>query len=234
MCASPFPFNHYHLFKKSFNLFKRSPLFSQKSVVTETIIKEKNRCTARMVLFTFKELFDLVLMTVVLGYIFLPSIQRPRAITEMFNTRALNWQDFRFAILVTAPAVVLHELMHKFAALFLGLAATFHASYFGLGLGILLRLVQSPFIVFVPGYVSISAAPPLASAFTAFMGPLTNLLLFCIATLMLKHAKKLKRNHALMLALTKQINLFLFLFNMIPIPPFDGFHVANGLFQTFF
>jgi Zn-dependent protease len=187
-----------------------------------------------MVLFTLRELFDLILMTVVLGYIFLPSIQRPRAITEMFTARLFNWQDFRFALIVTAPAVVLHELMHKFAALFLGLAATFHASYFGLGLGLFLRVIQSPFIVFIPGYVSISAAPPLASAFTAFMGPLTNLMLFCVAALVLKRAKKLKRNHIIFLALTKQINLFLFLFNMIPIPPFDGSHVVSGLFQAFF
>jgi len=48
----------------------------------------------------------------------------------------LSWKDFKFAIIITAPAVILHELAHKFVAMAMGLTATFHAWYTGLGIGV--------------------------------------------------------------------------------------------------
>ena len=184
--------------------------------------------------FSFQELIELVIMTLALGYIFMAYVQRPRTHLDALYPKGFNWDDFKFAILVTAPAVVFHELAHKFAAMIMGLAATFHASYFGLGLGVLLRVFSSPFIIFVPGYVAIGPSTPLQSALTAFVGPGTNLLLFFIAYLVLNRKQKMTQNQALFWHLTKQINLFLFLFNMIPIPPFDGSHVFSGLFRTIF
>lgn len=173
-------------------------------------------------------------MTLALGYIFMIYVQRPSTHLDLLGGKNLAWEDFKFAILITAPAVVLHELAHKFAALTMGLAATFHASYFGLGIGVLLRFFSSPFIVFVPGFVEIHGATALQSALTAFMGPGTNLLLFLIAAGILKRAKKLTQKQLVFLHLTKQINLFLFLFNMIPLAPFDGGHVFGGLLKTIF
>ena len=193
-----------------------------------------------MPLLNGRELFELVIMIVGLGYIFMGSFQQPRTITDYLQKFRFDWKAFSLAILITAPAIVLHELAHKFMALFLGLYAQFHASFYGLGIGVVLRLIQSPFIVFVPGYVSIcgdvgctTGVPALSSAITAFVGPGMNLLLFVIAYFVLRSATKLTMRQKMLWYATKQINLFLFFFNMIPIPPFDGFGVVRGLFSAF-
>lgn len=195
---------------------------------------KQSRLQHSMVLFTFSELFDLAVMTLALGYIFMIYVQRPATHLDLLSGKNLAWEDFKFAMIITAPAVVLHELAHKFAALLMGLTATFHASYFGLGLGVLLRFFSSPFIVFVPGFVEIQGATTIQSMLTAFVGPGTNLLLFAIAAILLKRTKKLTQKQAIFLHLTKQINLFLFLFNMIPFLPFDGGHVFEPLWKAIF
>lgn len=178
-------------------------------------------------MFTLNELFDVALMTVVVGYIFM----------DLFRTKALGFDThaFKFACLVTAPAILLHELAHKLVALSFGLEATFHAAYVWLLIGVLLKLMRSGFIFFVPAYVSIlgSAITPLASTLTAFAGPAFNGVLFVLSWFLLKQ-KKLKRSTFFFLQVTKQINLFLFIFNMLPIPGFDGFKVFEGLFKLLF
>jgi Zn-dependent protease len=84
--------------------------------------------------------------------------------------------------------------------------------------------------------VSIGAAGmavlPSQMALIAFAGPLLNLVLFIVAWASLKQ-KRLKRNTFIFLHVTKQINLFLFVFNMLPIPLFDGWKVYQGFFQAF-
>ena len=185
-----------------------------------------------MALFTIREILDLVIMSGALGYIFMSYI--PRIQSSRFSA-GFNWEDFKFALYITVPAIAFHELMHKFVALFLGIKeAVFHASYFGLFLGVFLKLIHSPFMIFIPGYVSIAGAEPLQGALTAFAGPAANLLLFFGAKFILERKKTLTRQQALGLYLTKQINLFLFIFNMLPIPPFDGSQVFAGLYHTLF
>ena len=182
-----------------------------------------------MVLFTLREIIDLVIMSGALGYIFMTYI--PRQHSYLAQTQQFNWEDFKLALYITVPAIMLHELMHKFIALALGVKdAIFHASYFGLFLGVFLKLIHSPFIMFVPGYVAITGASALQNTLTAFAGPAANLLLFAGAKIMLDRKKRLTRNQALLLYLTKQINLFLFIFNMLPIPPFDGSKVFAGIY----
>jgi Zn-dependent protease len=186
--------------------------------------------------FTIRELIDLVIVTIALGYIFSAYIQRPRTELELVYPKlGLSWKDFKFAMIVTAPAVIFHELAHKFVALAVGLTATFKAWYAGLGIGVFLRIIGSPLIILAPGYVQISStASDLAIFLTAFSGPLTNLLLFFIAGYILTHARKLTRNQAVTLYMTKQINFFLFIFNMLPIPPLDGSKVFGTLFKLIF
>jgi len=75
---------------------------------------------------------------------------------------------------------------NKFVALGFGLSATFHASYFGLSLGVFLRLIHSPFIIFVPGFVSITGGTPLQYSIIAAAGPLMNLILWLGSALILK------------------------------------------------
>ena len=91
------------------------------------------------------------------------------------------------------------------------------------------------FIFFVPAYVSITGSTsPFNYSIVAIAGPAVNLLLWLIALLLLK-SESVRKNHKLVpwLVVTKKINLFLFIFNMLPIPGFDGAKVYQGLIQTF-
>ena len=190
-----------------------------------------------MVFFTAQELIDLIIMTFALGYIFMDRFQKP--LHDDYDpikhfSEPPSYRNFWFAIAVVAPAIILHEMGHKFVALSYGLEAVFHMSFAGLMIGIVLKLINFGFIVFVPGYVSILGdGTALQSAIIAFAGPGMNLALWIFAALALKYNLLHKKYHPY-LALTKNINLFLFVFNLLPIPPFDGYQVFSNLFQTIF
>lgn len=186
-----------------------------------------------MPLITIKEIIDLVLVTLVIGYIFSGSIKKP--ITEYSIIKSsFSFDDFKLALLSAGPAVILHELAHKFVAMSFGLVAEFQAFWFGLGLGIFLKLINSPFLIVAPGYVAIYGLDnPLLIGITSLAGPLTNLILFGISHYVLNHYK-LTRNQAIILYLSKQMNLILFVFNMLPIPPLDGYKVFSSLFRIIF
>lgn len=176
------------------------------------------------------ELIDILLMTAIVGYIFMDHFKAylAKPVEVVYPLRRFDWESFKLACMITAPAIILHELSHKFAALYFGLSATFHAAYSWLFLGVILKLLGG-FIFFVPGYVSISSSTGLQSAITASAGPLMNLMLFLASTLILTYKKQLKHTTFVVLTLTKKINLFLFVFNMIPISGFDGATVIGGL-----
>jgi len=174
------------------------------------------------------ELWRIAIMVFALTYIFsdLASF-RQKTLYEYY--KGLTFKDLLFVSAVTGPAVVLHELAHKFVALLFGLAAELHVSIIGLLIGIVLKMVGSPLIIFVPGFVSIGGtASGFAYWLTAFAGPLSNLTLFLTAYIILKKVK-IKKETRIILVLTKNINLWLFIFNMLPIPPFDGFKVFSGI-----
>ena len=183
--------------------------------------------------FGFVEIIHLAILTIAIGYIFSGYITDP---SNRFKTiKKFNWKDFKFALLVSAPGIVIHELGHKFAALVFGLGATFKVWFPGLGIAVFLKLINSPFLIIAPGFVEISgAASPFQTMITAFAGPLINLILWGGAALILNNARKLSRRQAVFLYLTKKINLFLFIFNMIPIPPLDGSKVLFNLIGTIF
>ncbi|MBN2567022.1 M50 family metallopeptidase [Candidatus Woesearchaeota archaeon] len=188
-------------------------------------------------MFSLAETIDLVIMTVFVGFIFSGVFTRPDRreldVMAMYRKRRFDWDGFTTAVIITAPAIILHEMGHKFVAIGFGLNAVFHASYTWLGLGVLLRLLNFGFIFFVPGYVSIPLlGSPLQHAAIAFAGPGINLLIWLIAFAVLKSGVSLSRNGRYILTVTKQINLFLFFFNMIPIPPFDGFSVFSSLWRA--
>lgn len=186
--------------------------------------------------FTLREIIDLIVVTIALGYIFSAYIRRPRTELELaYPQFGLSWSDFKFAMIITAPAVIIHELAHKFVAIALGLTATFKAWYAGLGIGVFLRIINSPLIILAPGYVVIPpSTSELATFITAISGPLSNLLIFFIASYLLNTLKKMTRTLAITLYMTKQINFFLFIFNMLPIPPLDGSKVFSSLFKLIF
>ncbi len=187
-------------------------------------------------LFSIAEILYLVITSLVIGYIF-TGLFTPRIKNayDYLNPKRFDMRDFKFAVLITAPAVILHELAHKFTAMAYGLPAEFHISVFGLGIGVFLKLIAAPFIIIAPGYVSIpGVTDPSALALIAFAGPLVNLILWLGSRQILKSNYNLKRKTQTALALTAKINMILFFFNMIPLPPFDGSKVISGLYQLIF
>ena len=182
-----------------------------------------------MVFVSFQELFDVILMTLAVGYIFMDFFKVPRVL-------GFQWRALLLGALVTAPAVILHELAHKFVAIGFGAQATFHAAYIFLALGIFLKLVKSPIIFFVPGFVTIPVALPLMPlALVSFAGPGVNGLLYIISVyVMAKYSKKMSRRTNIVWLFTRRINGFLFILNMLPFPGFDGFKVYASLFGILF
>lgn len=194
-----------------------------------------------MPLITLGEIMDLVLMTFFVGYIFSGMIPARRENYDPLQRykRGFDFEGLKFTIMATAPAIILHELAHKFIALGFGLDAIFYAFYrssFTLMLGILTiisKLTGFGFMFFVPGFVGISGSGThLQFALTALAGPLVNLILWLGSRYILKN-KKYKKKHFLLLLLTQRINMFLFIFNMLPIPGFDGYKVFTGLIMAF-
>ncbi len=194
-------------------------------------------------LFTLGELFDIILMCLAVGFIFSAAFPIPAKSKkkeeydpiEAYQQKSsyFDWESIKFAMLITVPAIIFHELGHKFVALAFGSTATFHAAYFWLVIGVILRLLNFGFIFFVPAYVTHGGdVTPFASAMIALAGPGVNFLLWIGALIALRARKYSPRTTAI-LELTKQINLFLMIFNMIPLGFFDGAHVVDGLWQAF-
>lgn len=177
-----------------------------------------------MAFFSLQELIDLVIMIAAVGFVFRDAFVLSRK-SEGYDPieaarRKFDFDGIKAAIIVTAPAIALHELAHKFVSLGFGIPATFHAFYFWLGIGVVLKLLSFPFIFFVPGYVEHALSTPFVNAAIAFSGPAVNLALWLGSALLLR--TKIKSKYRPLLHMTKGINMFLFIFNMIPIPPFDG------------
>ena len=185
-----------------------------------------------MAFLSLAEISQLFVITFALGYIFSGFIQRPK--DDPFSLKRFSWKDLLFAASIATPAVVLHEFGHKFVALAFGFAASFHVFWAGLVLGVLLKVIGSPFLFLAPAYVSIPAgASALQSTFIAFAGPGVNLLLWGISALVLKHKKKMSEQELFGWAISKKQNFFLFWFNLIPIPPLDGWAVLMGILGLF-
>ncbi len=189
-----------------------------------------------MALLSLNEIFDIIIMTAAVGFIFSDVFQRysvKRDYEPLVDYRhGFDWHAFLFAVYVTAPAIILHEFGHKFVALSYGVDATFNAAYVWLAAGILLKLF-SGIIFFIPAYVTHAPVGILQDTLIALSGPLVNLALWLLALLILKNNWLEKKYHN-GLELSAKINMFLFLFNMIPIPGFDGFSVFSGLLKLLF
>lgn len=180
-----------------------------------------------MPLISLAEILALGIVSLYMGYIFYDFIR--------FNAggNSFSFEKFKYSILAAAPAVILHELAHKFMAIAMGYEAIFFAFYqspFTLFLGLLsifLKLIHSPLIFIIPGFVQIPTnIGSLQYRIIAFVGPATNLLLWAVASVLLR--KNLNDKATMILAITKRINFWLFIFNMLPIGLFDGAKVIFG------
>jgi Zn-dependent protease len=174
-------------------------------------------------------------MTFAIGYIFSNFIKKePEEGYDPLTHYQKNplWENIKLGIIVAAPAVVLHELAHKFVAMGFGAEAVLHAPINWYIIIIVLQMLRFPLLFFVGGYVTHTPLPNLASSFVSFAGPFINLLLYGIFTGLIKFKIANKKYYRTLFASAK-LNLFLFGFNMIPIPGFDGYNLLMSLAKLF-
>jgi len=140
------------------------------------------------------------------------------------------WNLLPIVLIGTLTAFILHELAHKFVAIHYGCYARFFLWPVGLGFAILLSLITSGSFVFAaPGAVYIwgKNVTRKENGIISFAGPFTNLcisIIFVILLLVFSHFS----NTQYMLNIfyyVAMINAFLGVFNLLPIPPLDGFKV---------
>ncbi len=187
-------------------------------------------------LFNPREIFDMLFMSIIVGFIFYKVLERSHGFMnyDPLKHSGFNLDLFKKAVIIAAPAIIFHELGHKFVALGFGAVAEFHAAYTWLFLGLVLAALNTGIIFFVPAFVSIVGTLSAAGfALIAFAGPGVNALFWLFSYIAIKK-NLFHKKHYHMLQMTMQVNKFLFIFNMLPIPGFDGFKVYMGLFQTLF
>lgn len=186
---------------------------------------------------TFDEIIAIIGMAIFAGLIFQGIFKRSRE--ENYDPlkqvqKRFDKEEIIYAAKIVGPAIVFHEIAHKVAAMSFGATATLHAPWTMYVFVLLLRLINFPVIFFIGGYVAHTPLPALQSAVVAVSGPLVNLALWLIPLYILKQNKIKKRTHIEILGYTSKINMFLFIFNMLPIPGFDGFHFFTSLLAAFF
>ena len=202
-----------------------------------------------MAFISIGEILDIVIMSAAIGYIFAQSFLRFKN-QDLYYKKGITWKDFLFSIYLVGPAIILHELGHKFVALAFGYDATFFSSlsvnkliqgipFFDFPailmiMALVLSYFGSGFIFFVPGYVTLtSMTPPFQELLISFAGPGVNLVLW-LGSRWLLNAGKIPSKYHTLAVLTSRINMFLFILNMLPIPGFDGFKVFISLFNLLF
>ncbi|MBD3310300.1 hypothetical protein GF351_03720 [Candidatus Woesearchaeota archaeon] len=192
------------------------------------------------------ELIDIAVITLVIGWLFADffrMIRKPAEDHPLLRKPGIDWENIRFAAIAAAPAVILHEAGHKLVGMLYGLTPVIHAYYKGLLLGVVLKLIRFPVVVFVPGYADICAGNtqqcmqflgmnPLASAAIAFGGPAANLLLWLGSELVIRK-KWVSKRYMPFVFMSKRINMWLFFLNMIPLGFFDGAKVLDGIILYF-
>ncbi len=197
---------------------------------------------------TLNEILDIIIIIAIVGYIFKDFIKVKHHTSYhedpiKFYQQKPSFSNLKVAILVTAPAIILHELGHKFMAMAFGMTAVLKAAYEFLLLGIVLKILNFGFIFFVPAYVRSGCATedlvciantilnPWIYSLIAFAGPMINGIIWLTCYFMLKSSNT-KSKYKPIIFLTKRINGFLFVLNLLPIPGFDGWHVIRGIIES--
>lgn len=171
--------------------------------------------------FTFKEVRDIIISVLVLGFIF-AYVLWPDATKDISSFMVV----FAGSILIVGLAFVLHELAHKYVAI----KKKCSAHYVAWPAGLLMALVFGflGFVFAAPGAVQISNRYKTRLGFTfvnltqedmgkiAIAGPLVNIFL----ALIFKIAHTMMPIDILGYGVT--IGMFLATFNLLPVPPLDG------------
>jgi len=192
-----------------------------------------------MYIIDYVEILEIFATTLVIGYLFSHFITAPHRDLKFYANKfnkLWNWLDVKYSMMVVGPAIILHEFGHKIAAISMGFSSRFFGIitggkivWYGAIVGFVLRIVSAPFMFLIPGYV----APAYEGAWAgmtatqmsliAFAGPAVNLALFIVFWALLKSDKFPKWNR--LFYISKIVNMWLFILNMLPISPLDGYKV---------
>ncbi len=146
---------------------------------------------------------------------------------------------FRYVVIIVI-SIVLHELAHGFAALSQGDDTPETEGHITLDpivhMGIP-SLIMLMFIGMSWGQMPVNPSKfrhSWSDAFVAAAGPLSNLAIAFIACAIIAIAKTRDLNGLSPEFFTMMafINVFLFLFNLLPVPPLDGFTVISDVFPS--
>ena len=152
-------------------------------------------------------------------------------------TFAFSWKGFNFSLMLhylpmilvgTLTGFIVHELAHKFTAMHYGAFAEFVMWPAGLIAAIVLSFVTNGMFVFAaPGAVYISGThiTRRQNGIISIAGPLSNLILALVFILLVAIIPVAAIKSIFFGA--AYINIFLGLFNMLPIPPLDGYKVLS-------
>ncbi|MEM0320175.1 MAG: site-2 protease family protein, partial [Candidatus Nezhaarchaeales archaeon] len=178
-----------------------------------------------------RELIELVISWLVISLCF-----SVRGIWELFSTPELFFTIFFASLIGVGLGFLLHELMHRTIARRFGCFAEYRMWPWGLMLALTLAFISNGSIIFAaPGAVYITPVALTSYISVKYMqrayglislsGPVANLLLALIFYLVLK----LPVNWLveLIARMGFKVNVWLAAFNLIPIPPFDGFNVIK-------
>ncbi len=192
-----------------------------------------------MVFISLAEVIDIIIMSLAIGFIFKDVFKKQikhngeyDPLKDSRYTKKGIFDGLKTSIMIAAPAVVLHELAHKFVAMGFGAEAVLHAPYFMYVIVIILKLIGFPLIFLVGGYVAHTPLAAFPSAMVSVAGPLMNFILWGGIMLGIKNHWFDRKYYKILVPMAK-LNLLLGVFNMIPIPGFDGFHFFSSLFALF-
>ncbi len=185
-----------------------------------------------MITFTREEIRDMIIAVIALSILYSFTI-----------TRSSGWSIDTLMLFIPISFVavglgfILHELGHKIVAQKFGFFSEFRRWDYGLILGFL--TVPLGFMVFAPGAVYFGSYGRMVTAEEngkiSLAGPVVNIVLAILALLLtLSIRPYLSMENAgvmyivlLTLVLTFNVNSFLALFNLLPIPPLDGSKVIQ-------
>ena len=179
-----------------------------------------------------REILDIIVMTAVIGFIFSRFFKRqpshdydPLTYYEKKNT-VIN--DILYGAMIAAPAVVLHELAHKFTAQRYGLWAEFRYDLNMLMFAMVLAFALG-FAFIAPGAVMISGyyITREQNGKISVNGPLTNFMVASLALSFLIFGASGIVGTVLFYVF--YINVFLGMFNLLPFGPLDGRKVEENL-----
>lgn len=185
-----------------------------------------------MITFSREEIRDITIAVIALTVLYSLSVTRP-----------FGWSVdslllfFPISFIAVGLGFILHELGHKVVAQRFGFFSEFRKWNYGLILGLL--TVPLGFMIFAPGAVYFGSYGRMVTdeenGKISIAGPVVNIVLALIALfLTLSLRSYLTMENAgmmyivlLTLVLTFNVNSFLALFNLLPIPPLDGSKVIQ-------